>query len=275
VSLERIETAAAKVRAALAGGQPRSVLRLLTRELLPSIDAETERRQASEAEERQRIAAALAAARKGGRPQPPAELTRHPYHHEPPLFVPAPEVIAWARACFIGEGATLRNPDHDHLEPARLGALWTNARAKRQMREIVGTCETATPRGMPWVKARQLAQLHAWFGETLPDFMLTFSAPYATEAEDADWCALVEHELYHAAQSRDRFGGPKFNRRTGRPVYAIRGHDVEEFVGVVRRYGAGAGAGATAELVAAAGRPPEVGAARVAAICGTCLRAVA
>lgn len=53
------------------------------------------------------------------------------------------------------------------------------------------------------------------------------------------WC-VVEHELYHAAQETDAFGAPKFNRSTGRRVFTIRGHELEEFVGVVRRYGADA-----------------------------------
>ena len=30
----------------------------------------------------------------------------------------------------------------------------------------------------------------------------------------------------------------KFNKDTGQPVLTLRGHDVEEFTGVVRRYGA-------------------------------------
>lgn len=144
------------------------------------------------------------------------------------------------------------------------------------MREISGTCEVPGQfQGAPWVKARQKAQLFAWFGDPLPDFVLTFSAPYAALSDDLDWCALVEHECYHAAQQRDRYGAPKFSRRTGRPVYAIMGHDVEEFVGVVRRYGVGGGAGATEALVAAAGKRPEVGVAVIAGICGTCRRAAA
>jgi len=48
----------------------------------------------------------------------------------------------------------------------------------------------------------------------------------------------LEHELYHIVQSVDEFGAPKFNRDTGMPTLTLRGHDVEEFVGVVRRYGA-------------------------------------
>lgn len=60
---------------------------------------------------------------------PPPDLTEHAYGDGAALFRPAPEIVAWARACFIGEDASLRNPDHDHLQSARIGALWTNARA--------------------------------------------------------------------------------------------------------------------------------------------------
>ncbi len=85
------------------------------------------------------------------------------------------------------------------------------------------------------------------------------------------WCAVSEHELYHCAQARTKYGAPRFIK--GKPVFSIRGHDVEEFVGVVQRYGA-VGTG-VADLAAAAGRAPEIGRAGVAAVCGTCLRLVA
>jgi len=50
---------------------------------------------------------------------------------------------------------------------------------------------------------------------------------------------------------RDAFGAPKFKKSTGLPSFTLRGHDVEEFVGVVRRYGAAA-AGVQAMIDAAA-----------------------
>lgn len=202
---------------------------------------------------------------------PPPDL--HAFDETSPVFVPAPEVIDWARDCFIGDDSTHRNSDHDHLELARLGALWTNAPARRQMRSIAGTCEIPSPRGLPWVKARQEAQLREWFGVELPDFVITLSAPYCATCSDVEFCALVEHELYHAGQARDEFGNPKFSQSTGRPKFALLGHDVEEFVGVVRRYGA-AGAGVE-EMVEAARQKPEIGAAAIGRLCGTCTLRVA
>jgi ribosomal protein S27AE len=109
-------------------------------------------------------------------------------------------------------------------------------------------------------------QLLGWFGMA-PDFVLTFDAHYCASCSDAEFMALVEHELYHCGQQRDEFGGLKF-RKSGLPVFAMRGHDVQEFVGVVRRYGADAAG--VRELVEAAKKEPEVSAVRVAQVCGTC-----
>jgi hypothetical protein len=41
-------------------------------------------------------------------------------------FEPAPEVLRWARATFINDGAVVENPDHEHLQQAEIGFLWTN-----------------------------------------------------------------------------------------------------------------------------------------------------
>jgi hypothetical protein len=89
------------------------------------------------------------------------------------------------------------------------------------------------------------------------------------QCDDASFCALVEHELYHCGQQRNEFGGPKFNSM-GLPIFGINGHDVEEFVGIVRRYGVGAAAGQTLALVEAAQRGPEISKATITAACGSC-----
>jgi hypothetical protein len=205
------------------------------------------------------------------RPQPPRELL---VPSAVDRFVPAPELVAWARATFVDRDGVLRNVDHAHLASATIGALWTDAPNSRGMRAVVGTAEIPVFRGSKWVKARQVAQMIAWFG-SLPDFVLTFSAEYASGAEDATFCSLVEHELYHCGQATDEFGSPKFRKNDGKPVFTIRGHDVEEFVGIVRRYGAARGAGDTAALVEAGKKKPEVAQASIDWACGTCLRAAA
>ncbi len=185
-------------------------------------------------------------------------------------FVAAPELLTWATETFIAEDAVLLNEDHAHLRSAQIGMLWTVAPNSRRGRTVIGQAEMAMPPGSmgKWQKARWEQQIVEWFGD-VPDFIITIDATYWIEATDAECCALIEHELYHCAQATDEFGMPRFNKQTGRPVFTLRGHDVEEFVGVVRRYGAGAAH--VRRLVDAANRRPEIGEADISDACGTCL----
>jgi hypothetical protein len=155
---------------------------------------------------------------------------------------------------------------------ADIGILWTNCDNSRNMRVVLGQAELMPPMAMgKWPRARAVQQIEEWFG-AVPDFLITLSAPAAAGMDDASFCALVEHELYHCAQAEDQYGMPKF-KQDGSPSFCIKGHDVEEFVGVVARYGAAA-TGVTA-MVEAAQRAPLVAAASIAGVCGTCLRLVA
>lgn len=201
------------------------------------------------------------------RPFPPEDLSADLRH--PEGFQPAPDVWEWAMATFVDRSSPLHNPEHAHLEAATVGVLWTNVRNSRQMRGIVGMAEVPQTKGGKWQKARAEHQLREWFGTDALDFLITLDAPYSAAVDDASFCALVEHEMYHCAQQRDAYGAPKFSR-DGRPRFGIRGHDVEEFVGIVRRYGKRAAGPAVIEMVEAAAREPEVSAAAVSTACGTC-----
>lgn len=186
-----------------------------------------------------------------------------------PLFIPSPEVTSWVTETFVNPDGPLANSDHAHLIGASIGVSWSNVLVSSKQRRIVGQTEVIMPRGNPWAREREKFWITQWFGE-IPDFLITFDAVYAAECTDVEWCALVEHELFHCGQQLDRYGYPKFHR-DGTPVYAIRGHDVEEFVGVVARYGAGNAAGGTAALVAAAQERPSIGRAQIDWACGTCV----
>jgi hypothetical protein len=120
-----------------------------------------------------------------------------------------------------------------------------------------------------WSKARAAQQVFSWFG-CVPDFVLTFYAEHALNCSDLEWCALVEHELLHCAQAVDAYGEGKF-LKDGTPMYSIRAHDVNEFVSIVRRYGAFDPK--VQAMVEASKRPPEVGSLSVSEACGTCQRA--
>ncbi|TRC78572.1 hypothetical protein FJV80_24615 [Mesorhizobium sp. WSM4310] len=186
-------------------------------------------------------------------------------------FAPSVELTDWARTTFIVDDSSLRNDDHRHLNQATIGALWTNVPNGRAGRSVIGQAERGLPPAGKWLRARIERQILDWFGD-VPDFILTFDAHYASQCSDAEFCALVEHELYHCGQERDMFGQPRF-RKSGLPAFTIRGHDVEEFVGVVRRYGADA-AGVRA-MIDAANHGPEIANVRIAQACGTCRLKVA
>lgn len=187
-------------------------------------------------------------------------------------FEPADDLREWIINTFISDDGELANEDHRHLMDAEIGVLWTNVDNSRNMRSVIGQAELMPPMAMgKWQKARACQQIEDWF-DGMPDFILTFYAPAASVMDDASFCALVEHELYHCGQKRDVHGMPKFGQ-DGRPSFAIRGHDVEEFVGVVARYGAAA-SGVT-KMIEAASHSPVVALADIAGACGTCLRAAA
>ncbi len=193
------------------------------------------------------------------------------------LFQPAPDLREWLYAAYLEESGPLYNVEHKHLLEANVGCLWTNTENSRHGQRIVGQAEMppGPPRGGKWTRARSVFQLEQWFGGQIPDFLITFDALYASSCDDLDFCSLVDHELYHCAQASDEFGMPSFNKTTGQPVYCIRGHDVEEFVGVVRRFGIEPVRGGI-EMVMAAAQTPEIGRASVGNACGTCqLKAVA
>ncbi len=182
-------------------------------------------------------------------------------------FIPAPDVEAWIRRNYIGSTGPLYTEEHAHLEFAHIGVLWASILNVRQMRRVIGQAECPRPMGNAWTKGRAEYQLTQWFGE-VPDFIITLDADYAREADDLAFCALVDHELSHCAQALDEYGAPKFSK-DGLPKFAMREHDVTEFVGVIRRFGASAGANVP-KLVEAALSTPEIGAVEIAKACGTC-----
>jgi hypothetical protein len=183
-------------------------------------------------------------------------------------FKPAPELLDWVRLTFLWSLSPLFNPEHDHLNSARLAFLWTDVPNEKHGKRILAQAEIPFLQGHKWAKARQEQQIIDWFGDP-PDFLITVNARWAQALDDASFCALIEHELYHCGQAEDGFGIPKF-RKNGDPVFMIKGHDVEEFSGVIRRYGITKASSGVEDLVKAALGKPEIAGAEIAAGCGVC-----
>lgn len=200
------------------------------------------------------------------RPAPPDELLEAIYDE----LQPAPDLKEWVAATILAESGPLHNPDHAHLIDADLCFLWASSAFAKQGRAVVGQAEQVMFRAGGWQKVRQEQQMREWFGY-VPSFIITLAADYCAQCSDVEFLRLVEHELFHIGHATDEFGAPKFTKE-GLPKLALRSHDVEEFVGVVRRYGASP---EVQRLVEAAKSAPEVSAVSIARSCGTCLLKVA
>jgi hypothetical protein len=181
-------------------------------------------------------------------------------------LTPAPEVWEWLQTEILADTGSIHNEDHAHLIDADIRVMWASSAFSKKGRTVVGQAEEVAFRAGGWQKARMEQQMMDWFGD-VPAYIITLAADYCAQCSDADFCALVEHELYHIAQAKDQYGAPKFTQE-GLPKLEMRGHDVEEFVGVVRRYGASPD---VQELVDAANKPAEVGKLNISRACGTCL----
>ncbi len=184
------------------------------------------------------------------------------------LLAPAPQLLEWTERVILAADGALHNPDHAHLVDADLAFLWASSGFQKVGRVVLGQAEQVMFRAGGWQKARQEQQMIEWFGR-VPAFLITLAADYCATCSDAEFCALVEHELYHIGHAPDPYGAPAFDK-AGRPKLRIVGHDVEEFVGVVARYGPSPD---VRRLAAAAGGAPAVPRLDVARACGCCLRA--
>ena len=201
------------------------------------------------------------------RPLPPAAISNSADMHALGIrLISAPEVWDWLQAEILADTGSIHNEDHAHLLDADIQIMWASSHFEKQGRTVLGQAEQVAFRAGGWQKARMEQQMLDWFGE-VPAFIITLAADYCATCSDADFCALIEHELYHIAQATDQYGQPSFTKE-GAPKLKLRGHDVEEFVGVVRRYGASPDVQA---LVDAANKPAEVGKLNISRACGTCL----
>lgn len=196
------------------------------------------------------------------RPVPPADL----FESIELRLEPAPEAWEWIQTEILADTGSIHNEEHAHLIDADVCVMWASSGFAKQGRVVLGQAEQVAFRVGGWQKARMEQQMVDWFGH-IPSYIITLAADYCSQCSDTDFCALVEHELYHITQAKDMYGAPRFTQ-DGLPKLEMRGHDVEEFVGVVRRYGASPDVQA---LVDAANSPAEVGKLNVARACGTCL----
>lgn len=135
----------------------------------------------------------------GARPIPP-ECFADPLNHR---YLPAPEVLKWARAEILTDGGQLYNEDHAHMEYADVQFLWAPSSFQKQGRTVLGQCEEVTFRGGPWQKGRQQQQMADWFG-AVPDYLITFGRRLLPD--------LQRRRVLRAARSRALSHRPRARR---------------------------------------------------------------
>ncbi|MFW1635475.1 putative metallopeptidase [Acinetobacter oleivorans] len=207
------------------------------------------------------------------RPFPPQDLIDKAEEDEAIRLAPAPDLMNWVITNFLTIGGPLHNPDHDHIaellhdNEAFLACAWASSACVAKKRMVLGQCEKVMFNQGGWKKARQEQQMRDWFGY-VPTYLITIDASFCEQATDRDFCALIEHELYHIGVERDEDGEPLCSDMTGLPKHHLAGHDVEEFVGVVKRWGADE---SVKRLVEVAKQAPFVSDVNISKCCGTCL----
>ncbi|BAP67539.1 hypothetical protein J6I82_14220 [Acinetobacter baumannii] len=207
------------------------------------------------------------------RPFPPQELIDKADEEEAIRLAPAPDLMNWVIANFLTIGGPLHNPDHDHIaelihdNEEFIAFAWASSACMAKKRMVLGQCEKVMFNQGGWKKARQEQQMRDWFGY-VPVYLITIDASYCDQATDRDFCALIEHELYHIGVERDEDGDPLISEMTGLPKHYLAGHDVEEFVGVVKRWGADE---SVKRLIEVAKQAPLVSDVNISKCCGTCL----
>nr|WP_259391268.1 putative metallopeptidase [Pectobacterium polaris] len=119
-------------------------------------------------------------------------------------LIPANEIYDWVDRQIISESGNLYNPDHFHLHTADIAFMWASSAFEKKGRTVLGQCEEVMMRAGGWQKARMEQQMHEWFGR-IPTFIITLAADYCAQCSDLDFCALIEHELYHICHATDMF----------------------------------------------------------------------
>ena len=207
------------------------------------------------------------------RPFPPTELIDQAEQEEAIRLAPAPELKEWVVKNWLTVGGELHNPDHDHIAELLhdneefLAFAWASSAAVAKKRMVLGQCEKVMFNQGGWKKARQEQQMRDWYG-FVPQYLITIDATYCEQANDRDFCRLIEHELYHIGVERDEDGEVIYSDHTGLPKHYLAGHDVEVFFGEIRQHGVDS---SVQRLLDIAKNAPFASETNIAACCGNCV----
>ena len=112
---------------------------------------------------------------------------------------------------------------HPELVNASIALAWrTRLKSDKDGHLVLGKC----------VKASDLQRELVEY-----DFVILLNREvWEEDFNDAQKCALMDHELCHVTVAKDEDGFSKQDER-GRPVWRTRKHDIEEFQAIIERHG--------------------------------------
>jgi hypothetical protein len=144
-------------------------------------------------------------------------------------------------AAQLGLLLTNRVEEHAHLQDANIGYVFRDDELRRRGKVIAAEAilverilqsEKRYGRIVKWALLHHILKV-----EELPDFLVLIDRNIWSGMEPDAKLALIDHELSHCFfQTEDDGETPKLTE-DGRYRWTIRGHDVEEFCGVVARNG--------------------------------------
>ncbi len=120
--------------------------------------------------------------------------------------------------------AEIRAENHFDTAEAKIALAWRKGiKPNADGKILLGRC----------VKASDLQRELVDF-----DFVILLNKEYWEDPgfDRSKKLALLDHELCHAARAVDSDGEPTIDSK-GRPVWRVRGHDVEEFEEIIARHG--------------------------------------
>lgn len=142
----------------------------------------------------------------------------------------------------IGSVLIERISEHAHLEDATIGYIFRDDELRRRGKVIAAEAilverilqaDKRYGRIVRWAILRVLPAFETY----PPDFLILIDRNIWEGMDQSQRIALVDHELSHCAQAVGEDGETSKFTREGMPVWTIKGHDLEEFCGVIERNG--------------------------------------
>lgn len=129
---------------------------------------------------------------------------------------------------------------HAHLRDAEISYVFRDDELRRQGKVIAADCILVArilQSDKRWSRLVKWALLRITSRISLPDFLVLIDRNIWEGMSIAEKVALMDHELSHAWFQTEEDGETQKFKKDGSPLWAIKGHDIEEFRGVVGRNG--------------------------------------